>query len=322
MTGNYIRLSSGKWVNRSGVRTYTTLDPLNPTVKSAGYVLGDKWDTLLFDLTSPVASTAEFDGNTLKLTVSLAKSGPVPNLPAGSLFSAVSVQQNTSGLEYRMTLKENQQINGYSVSKTQTGIMLNIKRPVRIQNSNLPLNGVTIMLDPGHGGTDTGAIGPLGTAYAEKTINLENALALQAELQRKGATVLMTRTTDTEVTLDQRLTLSRNTRPDLFISLHANSMDNNVDISKVSGFSAYYREDFALPLTQGIHDTVVQTLQRSSKGIHNNNFYVTRGTWTPSLLLETGFVPNPTEFQLLIDKGEQARLASSITAAIITGFSK
>lgn len=322
MTGNYIHLSSGKWVNRSGVRTYTTTKALNPTVKNTEYVTGAEWDTLVIDLTSPVASTAVMDGNMLKISIALAKTGPLPALPWNSLFSTVRILPKENSLEYHLTLKENQRIDGYALDKTKTGIIVKIKRPVRTLGGGLPLSGMTIMLDPGHGGSDPGAIGPLGTAYPEKTINLDNGLALKSELERNGASVLMTRMSDMDLSLDQRLTLSRNAKPDLFISLHANSMDHNVDISKISGFSAYYRESFARTLTQTIHDTVVQTLQRNSKGIHANNFYITRGTWTPSILLETGFVPNPGEFELLIDKGEQSRLAVSITGAIVTYFSK
>ncbi len=320
ITDDYVRLSSSKWVSRSAVRTYTAA-PLNPVITNTAYLTGDKWDTLLMDLSSPVASTAVITDKTLKLTVSLAKAGPLPVLPQESLFSTVVQQSGSNGLEYLLTLKGNQRIEGYTLSKTATGIMLNIKRPVKIQASTLPLNGVTIMLDPGHGGSDSGAVGPLGAAYPEKTVNLNNALALQTELTHQGATVLMTRTTDVEVSLDQRLNLSRSAKPDLFISLHANSMDHNVDSSKISGFSSYYRESFAQKLTQKIQDTVVQTLQRNSKGAQAKNFYVTRGTWTPSILLETGFMPNPDEFELLTSASEQARMARSISDAVIAYFS-
>lgn len=321
ITGNYVRLSSGKWVSRSAVRTYTASEPLSPTVKRIDYLQGDKWDTLAIDLSSPMASTATLEGNILKVFIAQAKGDIKPAIPGDSPFSGISLQAKDGGLEYLLALKDPGLLDGYAITKTQTGILVNIKKPLRIANDTLPLTGVTILLDPGHGGNDSGAVGPLGTAYAEKSVNLDNALALQTALTRQGATVLMTRSTDVEMTLDQRLTYSRNLKPDLFISLHANSMDNNVDISKISGFSAYYREDFAEGLTQRIHNAVTQELQRGSKGIHAKNFYVTRGTWAPSILLEAGFMPNPGEFQLLIDKNEQARMAQSITQAIISHYS-
>jgi N-acetylmuramoyl-L-alanine amidase len=149
---------------------------------------------------------------------------------------------------------------------------------------------------------------------------LNTALKLQSELETLGAKVLLTRTEDKNVSLDERLTASRNAKPDMFISIHANSMEDNVDISKVDGFSAFYRETLAKPLTQSIFDEVIGSLGRNSKGIHNRNFYVLRGTWTPSILLESGFVPNPNEFEWLMDDNEQARLAKSISAAIVKHF--
>ncbi len=322
MTGNYIKLSSGKWVSRSGVRTYATTEPLNPVIKTVTYGSGAKWETLQVDISTPAAATAVQNGNVIKLSIALAKSGPAPVIPGDSAISGVTSGPTAGGLDYLITLKDSKAIDGFAVIKTPTGILLNLKKPVRITGGDLPLSGITVMLDPGHGGNDSGATGPLGYAYAEKTINLNNALALQTELVRNGATVLMTRTTDVELTLDQRLTQSRNARPDLFISIHANSMDNNVDISKISGFSAYYREDFAQGITQRIHDAVINSLSMPSKGVHDKNFYVTRGTWTPSILLEAGFVPNPGDFEKLTDPTGQAAFARTVTEAIVGHFAR
>ncbi|MGI6668775.1 MAG: N-acetylmuramoyl-L-alanine amidase family protein [Acetivibrionales bacterium] len=175
------------------------------------------------------------------------------------------------------------------------------------------------MLDPGHGGSDTGAIGPLGTGYAEKTINLNTALKLRNELVSLGAKVLMTRTTDVAVSLEDRLAASRKAKPDLFVSIHANSMADNVDISKIYGFSVYYKEALAKPFSQTLLDGAVK-IGRVNKGVRWANFYVTRGTWAPSVLIENGFVPNPHEFELLIDNSEQVRLAKTLADAIVQYF--
>jgi N-acetylmuramoyl-L-alanine amidase len=321
MTGSYVRLSSGQWVFKSDIITYTSKSQLNTAIKNADYMTGDRWDRLTLDISSPAAAIASFDGTSLKLSISTVISAVPPVLPEDSLFSSVIVSKIDSIAQYTLKLKSNQGIEGYYVEKTATGIALNIKRPVRAnKDSSEPLSGITIMLDPGHGGSSTGAIGPLGPYYAEKTINLQTALKLQTELQKLGATILMTRTTDEDISLEARLAASRNARPDMFISLHANSMEDNVDISKVDGFSAFYREAFAQSLTETVFNHTTETLNRNSKGVHNRNFYVTRGTWTPSILLESGFVPNPNEFEWLIDENEQLRLAKSISEAIVSYF--
>jgi len=127
----------------------------------------------------------------------------------------------------------------------------------------------------------------------------------------------MTRTTDKDVTLDERITASRNAKPDMFISLHANSMGDNVDISKVDGFSVFYKEKLAEPLADMVFNNTINTLGRTNKGLHVRNLYVTRGNWAPSILLESGFVPNQHEFEWLIDENEQLKLAKSLSEAIV-----
>lgn len=322
MTGSYIQLASGSWVSRSAVKTYTTAAPLNPAIRNVSYLSGPKWDTLRLELTSPAAATAIQSGNTLKFNIAMVQGGPVPVLPADSPAAAVTAVQGSAGLEYSLTLKDAQSLEGFAVNQVPGGLELLLKKPVRTAAGTLPLSGITVMLDPGHGGSDIGATGPLGSLLPEKTVNLSNALALKTALEQRGAAVLMTRSTDTDMTLDQRLTLSRNARPDLFISVHANSMDHNVDISKISGFSAFYREPFAQSLTQRVHDAVAVGLERGSKGVHARNFYVTRGTWAPSILLEVGFIPNPRDFELLTLPEEQARMARSVTEALIAYYSR
>ncbi|MGI6776491.1 MAG: family 10 glycosylhydrolase [Acetivibrionales bacterium] len=322
MTDSFIRLSSGQWVRKIDVETYTTNSQLKARIKKVTYKSSNNWDTVSFNISANTAAIASFDGAELKLDVSAVSSAVSPSLPKNSLFSSVSVSKDGNRAVYTFKLKKNMSIEGYYIEKTSTGLTLNIKRPVRVSKGNKPLSGITIMLDPGHGGSEAGAIGPLGLDYAEKDINLDFAVTLQAELEKLGAEILMTRTEDTDLSLQARLAASRNAKPDLFLSLHANSMADNVDISKVDGFSVYYREPFAQPLSQALLDSVTNGLGRSNKGIHARNFYVTRGTWTISILLENGFVPNPDEFEWLTDEYEQSRLAENISQTIAEYFSK
>lgn len=254
------------------------------------------------------------------MSISASPSGSVPIMPENSLFSTASVAASDNKVEYTLTLKADQRIDGYCVEKTTTGLVLNIKRHVKANSAIGALSGITIMVDPGHGGSENGAVGPLGTKYAEKTINFNTSLKLKDELEKMGATVLMTRTGDTGLSLVERLTASRNAKPDMFISIHSNSMEDNVDISKVSGFSAYYHYEIAQTLTQGIYNSVIGELNRKAMGVHVKNFYVMRGTWAPSLLLEGGFVPNPVEFEWLSDENMQTQYAKSIATAIAGYF--
>ncbi len=320
MTGSYVRLASGQWVGKSNVSVSTSSSGISPLVTKASYETGVKWDKLNLDISSPSTALAAFDGTTLKLTVSPASKAALPKLPADSLVSEVTVSIKDNIAQYTLTLKKDQRLEGHYIEKTSTGIILNIKRPVFAQASSQPLAGITVMIDAGHGGDESGAVGPLGLNYAEKAFNLDTALKLQTELVNRGAQVHMTRTADTTLSLGDRLSASRTVKPDMFISIHANSMEDNVDISKIKGLSVHYREAFAKKLSETVLNNVCSTLGRSSKGIQVNNFYVTRGTWAPSILVESGFVPNPVEFEWLTDESEQTRLAKSLADAIVEYF--
>ena len=321
MTGSYARLSSGLWVRKTSIATYTSRAQLSPTVSAAHYEAGSKWDSISFDYPYSMAAVAKFDGNVLTLSISALQSGALPALPDSSPFSSVSFVRDGSLGRYRLTLTPGRTIEGYYIEKTMTGIILHVKNPARATMGDRPLTGLTIMLDPGHGGTENGAIGPLGTSYPEKTINLNTALKLRDELWSLGADVLMTRTTDVTVPLTDRLDASRRAKPDMFLSIHANSMEVNVDISKITGFSVHYKETLAKPLSEVLLAGAAET-GRVNKGVRWDNFYVVRGTWTPSMLIENCFVPNPSDFELITSEAEQIRLAKSLADGIVHYFSR
>ncbi|HPL53457.1 MAG TPA: family 10 glycosylhydrolase [Bacillota bacterium] len=320
MTGNYARLSLGQWISKNDIEIYSSKTRQTPMIKSVDYTIGDWWDALKLAISSPTAATADFDGASLTFNVAADTSAALPILPENSLFSSIKVSRNGSCVQYVLTLNSNRRIEGYFIEKTPDGLQLKIKRPVKSNNGSLPLAGITIMLDPGHGGSSAGAIGPLGLDYPEKTINMNIAFKVQSGLEGLGARALMTRTADEDVSLEERLSASRNVKPDMFISIHANSMEDNIDMSGVDGFSVFYREKLAQPLAEIMLNSTLKALNRNNKGVHNNNFYVIRATWSPSILVESGFVPNPHEFEWLIDENEQAGLAKSISDAVVEYF--
>lgn len=320
MTGGFLRLSTGQWVLKGDLKTSIVQTPVISTITKAEYITGEKWDALKLELTSPTAAIADFNGTVMKFSVSKSNSGILPVLPENSPFAKVEATEIDNKVQYTLTIKDGQYIEGYFVEKTDTGLVLNLKRPVKANTSDTPMTGITIMIDAGHGGSDPGAIGPLGSKYSEEHMNLDNALKLQTELQKLGATVLMTRTTDKALSLDERLTASRNAKPDLFVSVHANSMGDNVDISKIDGFSLFYRETLSKPVAETVFNNTIQGLGRKNKGFKSKNFYVIRGTWTPAILLEMGFVPNPQEFEWLTDQNEQTKAAQNIAQGILMYF--
>lgn len=193
-----------------------------------------------------------------------------------------------------------------TVSADRTNVTLSWKKVNLRQFAGRPL----IVIDPGHGGADPGALGP--GKVKEKEVNLHLAIALQKALVAKRFNVLLTRSVDSEVYLAPRLGLIDRHQADLFVSLHANS---HVTPDSM-GVETYWREALSQPLAHSVQKHVTTLLKRPDRGVKQERLYVIRHPRVPSILLETGFISNPQEELLLADAAFQARAARAIVAGI------
>lgn len=172
------------------------------------------------------------------------------------------------------------------------------KAPVLGTEPGRPLAGVTVLLDAGHGGTDTGAAGIGGaTGTAEKDVNLALTLAARDRLEQLGATVLMTRTDDSFPTLQERWAMEQAERPDFFIALHHNSTGLTKDTAGAKGLEVYYFERISGSFARSLMDAVSSATGREPDEPKWNYFYVNRVTFAPSVLFEFGYLVNPDEFE-------------------------
>ncbi|WP_199241701.1 N-acetylmuramoyl-L-alanine amidase [Desulfosporosinus sp. Sb-LF] len=181
------------------------------------------------------------------------------------------------------------------------------------------LSGKTIMLDPGHGGPDTGAVGPNHTY--EKDNNLAIALTLNDILKQAGAKVILTRNNDTspasnyseEEDLQARMDLANKSTADLFISIHNDSYSS----PDIQGTSTYYSEvnpkqTESIQLANSIQSAVIDTVKTKSRGLKEAGFYVLRKATMPAILLETAFISNPYEEARLKNPTFQKNIAVAI----------
>lgn len=181
------------------------------------------------------------------------------------------------------------------------------------------LSGAVIIVDPGHGGTDSGAVGFSG-AIKESQINFATAAYLKNELESRGATVYMTRYDDVKVTLDERKSMIYSVRPDLYISLHSDGSESKTPF----GTSAYYFKPMSQALAKNIYENILSVystymypsqsdkVSSASRGCKFHPFSVTRVEDCPSVLIELGYVTNDEECQKLADAQTQQKLACAI----------
>ncbi len=319
-TGNMLRIGSGKWVRASEVNIINEPLAILNVVTGANYQMGEKYDILELKMTKPMAVSGSLSAGKLVIDIANTTLPPVVMLPQGSLATTATNLANGNRAQYEFSFTPSAGLNGYYVEKTSDGVKVYLKRPVKIMGGDLPLTGISVLIDPGHGGKDPGALGILGVLYAEKHINLATSIQLRNYLQSLGATVYMTRDRDVDLSLQERLRISYKIKPDMFISMHANSIGPDVNITNTIGFSVHYKDEVAKTLANKVQNQVINALFRKSRGVKVDNFYVVRGTWAPSILLETGFVPNPIEFDWLTDSKTQAQLAKEISNGILAFF--
>lgn len=178
-----------------------------------------------------------------------------------------------------------------------------------------------VVLDPGHGGKATGAIGVAGNR--EKTINLAIAREVGQLLEKEKIQVTYTRTDDTHVELLERCEIANAAEADLFVSIHCNGNTNR----DVQGTTTYYyapadnpvlsdQAETRAKLASCLQKSVVAALGRQDKGIRQDNFVVLRETVMPSALVEVLYLSNPQEEALLALPDTQKRAAEAIARGI------
>lgn len=168
---------------------------------------------------------------------------------------------------------------------------LNIKESAnKSQNS---LKGKTVVLDPGHGGSDQGASSSTSKNSLEKIFTLKSAQELKTLLEKQGAHVKMTRNDDSYVKLDDR-----KGDGDVFISIHNDSLDS----SEANGATVYWYKEDQEPLAETLNTSIQKKALLSNRGSRQENFQVLRQSDIAAVLLELGYISNPTDETMIRDE--------------------
>ncbi len=170
-----------------------------------------------------------------------------------------------------------------------------------------------VVVDPGHGGRDPGAI---ANGIQEKEIVMPISQATGRELQRLGYVVYYTRTQDVEIDLAPRVALAEQVKADVFVSIHANSLASRAE--HVRGIETFFAPGSrsGRELAEFVQSQVIAATGARDRGVKSARFYVVQKTTMPSILIETGFVTNPQEAANLNNPGYQQSLGEAIARGI------
>jgi N-acetylmuramoyl-L-alanine amidase len=177
----------------------------------------------------------------------------------------------------------------------------------------MPNGQFTVVIDPGHGGRDPGAVGIDG--LQEKQVVNDIAPQVAAILREQGVTVVMTRDRDIEVDLEPRVATAERANASVFVSIHANAI--SMSRPDVNGLETFYASDAGHRLANTVHATVLRAMGMRDRRVRSARFYVIRQTSMPAILIETGFVTGAEDAPNLADPAWRERMAAAIAQGIL-----
>jgi N-acetylmuramoyl-L-alanine amidase len=242
------------------------------------------------------------------------KRGIVPLVQKIEMESPVGERADVAAV----TIKLDQPLTGFDYQWEGTELVISLRKSPEISEVN-PLKGRIIVIDPGHGGESSGAVGP-GDIH-EKEVVLEIGKFLQGMLEDRGAEAIMTRPRDVEVNLSERIDSALEHHADLFISIHANAHAEGADAVNYHGHMTLYNYAYNQKLAEIMLDNLVERMGLPRKIVwQRNDLTVLRRPQVPSVLVETAFMMHPEDNWYLLQPEYQKEFARAIMDGIIDYF--
>ena len=230
--------------------------------------------------------------------------------PTDSMVRSVEWVQET-GERARVTVNLRAAPYGYLVLWENNAIVLRLRGRPAIDDRH-PLAGLTVAVDPGH--PPIGATGPTGLWEPQATLPI--GVRLKRMLEERGATVVMTRTTDSAVALGDRPIIARRANVNAFVSIHLNAYPDGVNPFVAPGTGTYFFRTHSEPLARQVQRGMVAQMGLIDLGVNYDNLAVVRGTWYPAVLCEGAFVILPDQEAALRTPEFQERYARGVADGI------
>ncbi len=301
-------------VSQSGHHTVITFDSLwkAPFYFDLGPQEYTNPDSRDFRVTS---LTAEYVDITFCYTTQFQGQVTVPG--DNPLFASAELTQNASDCTLRLYLKQKGGFYGWDAYYNENDqLCFRFLNPVKASGGSLA--GVRVMLDVGHGGLDGGTEVPGNPGLDEAELNLRLAKILKERLEAMGATVILNRTDDQSLKVDERIRYLIEQAPDLCIAIHQNAISGYPD---TNGAQVLYYT----PYSQKIATLMYQ--KTAACGVYNKTlldwhiYYVARQTTCPVVLLENGFVTNQFDLQNMLNENALGKKADAMAQAVLNYFS-
>ncbi|MCL2159658.1 MAG: N-acetylmuramoyl-L-alanine amidase, partial [Oscillospiraceae bacterium] len=298
-SNGYYKLGFGGWISAENVVLLPDKNLLVNRILSAGIENMGDYTELRFAVTENVPLNAKCKDGVFTVTLFNTPDG-APSLKMADNPMLASVQRYFDRAKksaiYSFDLKHPDNWYGFDVVYEGGFIVIKIKNPMQKIEKAKPLEGLTIIVDAGHGGDDPGALGYL-VDKNEKDLNLAIALATKTKLALLGAEVIMLRETDETVDIYKRMDMYNEINPDLLISVHHNSLGDAQDNTRVRGVLGLYCNDSGRLLAKSTSSAIADKLNRYEREARYQALAMLRSHRFPAALFEMSFMTNPDEYE-------------------------
>jgi Uncharacterized protein conserved in bacteria len=304
----YYKLRCGGWISASNVTVTRGATVPLASVTSTEITANTKYTYLNLGVNQNIPMNGYVKDGIFYLTLynTSSDTSTAPTVKSDNLlFSSVTKSANAAKntVTFALKLKDAKNFYGYEWDYTSGKATIKFRNPQSLASGSKPLTGKTILLDAGHGGTETGTTGPV-PGKTEAYYNLQIVLATKTRLEELGATVLLTRNQDVTFKLSpDRLDFVNKTDPDLCVSVHQNAMDFDSDITRIRGTIAFYWQQSGKLLAECVSSTVSDAMGYYERSVTQQRLAMIRNPKFPSTLVEVAFLTSVEEVEKLNNGG-------------------
>ena len=311
-TEDYFYLESGGCIRKSAAEVLTKATDIYTLSKKISNVVvqsTSRGEYITFAGGSELPCGVSYDPENRTVTLHLSHVLDIPlqlDYLQSDLFEDIQVTRSNSTVTLTLTLREGMPFYGYQVTFNEENMVVYFRSHFAGEDAQSPLDGVSIVIDPGHGGSDTGLLGLLGeNGPDEETLDLALANALYDRLHALGANVYLTRSSHTAMAGLDRVMFSQYREADLFISIHHCTSDE-------PGIYVSYNNAFSEELARRISDGLSARLQRPQQDIALTSSYVGAVTLMPAISIDPGTLTDASDYGSVSDPVDIYRSAYQI----------
>lgn len=329
MYDGFYKLRMGGYISEADVEETSDFPSESSTLESVSVENGGEFSDIIIRISDNVPYDAQVADGKFIVTLYNTDAGtaPEPAIQKNPIISGFEMIKSSdeSKIRYQFNLNDEENYYGFSSAYNEKGLVISLKNPSMIDaSSERPLSGIKIAVDAGHGGEEPGARGAESggkNGVFEKDVNLDIALECAEKLSKLGAEVVLTRDCDKTFYLKDRAEYLGDVNPDLSISIHQNSMDYGVDVTKVRGTLSLWYAPSGRLLSEYVGLSAARNLGRAFI-CKRQELAMCRNPAFPQTLIETGFMSSVEEYDSLVNRDGIIKAADGIANGVLRYFER